>query len=460
MKWFGRSFAPRLSATLALATATASGPTACCQDLPLAPGCLLRFASVEEGVKAVTVRDDFIRDMSPFDRQVLVRTDRPVSEAELLSFFAQHVLPWAPADIERLKPLVADVSKKLATWKLALPGVVLLVKTDGQECAGAAYCRGAVVGAAQSLVGVGQFIAQRDLGLRWLGEMVLNPAASGASVLEGPARILRAYGLMRHPNALGAILPLSLLAAVSLWARSAGRWRLVWLALIVLDTAGLVVSFSRAGWLGALAGLLVLIDASRRPGRLLPRGLMVAWTPIALVLLLVVAGAVSWQPALFLGRLLGALGTGLEHGGLAERIFGLQNAWTVIQRWPLWGVGTRQYVLVVANLLDVTPRESLLVESTPLLLWAELGLAAPMAWLGLGLALVWLGGRRSARQLANPDLALATAWVAAVEVVCLFQAFYWPSHELWQGSLWLGIVLGLWARSFVQPAGAAALGPG
>jgi len=145
MKWFGRSFAPRLSATLALATATASGPTACCQDLPLAPGCLLRFASVEEGVKAVTVRDDFIRDMSPFDRQVLVRTDRPVSEAELLSFFAQHVLPWAPADIERLKPLVADVSKKLATWKLALPGVVLLVKTDGQECAGAAYCRGAVI---------------------------------------------------------------------------------------------------------------------------------------------------------------------------------------------------------------------------------------------------------------------------------------------------------------------------
>ena len=72
---------------------------------------------------------------------------------------------------------------------------------------------------------------------------------------------------------------------------------------------------------------------------------------------------------------------------------------------------------------------------------------------------MWLGGRRPARQPANPDLALATAWMAAVQVVCLFQAFYWPSHELWQGGIWLGIVLGLWARSSIQPAGAVAPGP-
>ncbi|HEY2894333.1 MAG TPA: hypothetical protein VGJ16_08975, partial [Pirellulales bacterium] len=145
MRLFVASLTPRLSAALALVTATATGPIACGQDLPLAPGCVLRFASVEEGAKAITVRDDFIRDMSPFDRQVLVRTDREVSEPELLNFFAQHVLPWTPGDIERLTPVVADISKKLATWKLALPPVVLLVKTDGQECAGAAYCRGAVI---------------------------------------------------------------------------------------------------------------------------------------------------------------------------------------------------------------------------------------------------------------------------------------------------------------------------
>jgi hypothetical protein len=145
MNLLGGSLTPRLSAMLALVTTTASGLAACGQDLPLAPGCVLRFASVEEGAKAITVRDDFIRDMSPFDRQVLMRTDRQVSEADFLSFFAQHVLPWAPGDVERLAPVVAGLSKKLANWKLALPPVVLLVKTDGQECAGAAYCRGAVI---------------------------------------------------------------------------------------------------------------------------------------------------------------------------------------------------------------------------------------------------------------------------------------------------------------------------
>ena len=175
---------------------------------------------------------------------------------------------------------------------------------------------------------------------------------------------------------------------------------------------------------------------------------------------LVVAGAISLQPALFWGRLVGALGagSGLEHGALAERLFGLQNAWALIQRWSLWGVGTRQYVLAVVDRLQVTPRESLLVENTPLVLWAELGLAAPLAWLGMGLALVWVGGRRLARQAPNPDLALATAWVAAVQVVCLFQAFYWPSQELWQGGIWLGIVLGLWARAAARSSGVPAPG--
>src|SRR6185369_9315758 len=121
--------------------------------------------------------------------------------------------------------------------------------------------------------------------------------------------------------------------------------------------------------------------------------------------------------------------------------------------WPLWGVGTRQYALVAARLIQVAPRESLLVESTPLAFWAELGLAAPLAWLGMGLALVWLGCRGAAARAANPDLALATAWIVAIQVVGLFQAFFWPTHELWQGSLWLGLAFGLWARAWPGYAG-------
>lgn len=129
---------------LALAAACGWSATAAA-DIPLGADTVARFADVADGVRALTVRDDFIQNLSPFDRQVLVRTDRDVSEAEFLEFVSRHVLPWTAAEIDQLTPLLADLAKKLAPWKLALPGVVLLVKTDGQECAHAAYCRGAAI---------------------------------------------------------------------------------------------------------------------------------------------------------------------------------------------------------------------------------------------------------------------------------------------------------------------------
>ena len=114
-------------------------------DIPLTQDTVVRFAEVNEGIQALTVRDDFIGALSPFDRQVRLKTDRDVSTDELLAFIPPHVLPWTSGDVERLTPLVESLAKKLAAWKLHLPSVVLLVKTDGQEDANAAYCRGAAI---------------------------------------------------------------------------------------------------------------------------------------------------------------------------------------------------------------------------------------------------------------------------------------------------------------------------
>ena len=115
----------------------------------------VRFAEPREGVEALTRRDEYLRQMSPFDRQVRLKTDRNVSEPELLAFLSQHVLAWNAEEIEKLRPLLEELGRKLTAWKLPLPPVVLLVKTDGQEEGGAAYCRGAAIVLPQRMITIG-----------------------------------------------------------------------------------------------------------------------------------------------------------------------------------------------------------------------------------------------------------------------------------------------------------------
>jgi hypothetical protein len=121
-------------------------------ELTLGEGSVIRFADVRQGVEALTTRDDYIRQLSPFDRQVRLQANRDVSEQEFLAFISRHVLPWQDQDIRKLTPLIEALSKKLVPWKLKLPSVVLLVKTSGREEAGAAYCRGAAVALPQNMV--------------------------------------------------------------------------------------------------------------------------------------------------------------------------------------------------------------------------------------------------------------------------------------------------------------------
>jgi hypothetical protein len=114
-------------------------------ELPIAEGTIVRFADVPEGVAALSVRDDYIQQLSPFDLQVRTRTPRPVSEQEFVAFLGKHVIPWTDHDVEILRPLVADIARKLLPWKLPLPSVILLVKTTGGEEGAAAYCRGPAI---------------------------------------------------------------------------------------------------------------------------------------------------------------------------------------------------------------------------------------------------------------------------------------------------------------------------
>src|SRR5690606_34838342 len=111
---------------------------------------------------------------------------------------------------------------------------------------------------------LGQFFQQTDLGLEWLGELPLNPAFSGVTVLGARGtRWLRAYGLTTHPNQLGALLTALLLFLLPAWLTliqtgDSRRRLLLYTTGIALGLAGLYVSFSRSAWLAFGGGLLVM----------------------------------------------------------------------------------------------------------------------------------------------------------------------------------------------------------
>lgn len=144
----------------------------------------------------------------------------------------------------------------------------------------------------QSLIGIGQFIAQSDLGLSFLGESALGPNINGVSKIEiksnsspannfltsgqrrETAKILRAYGTFPHPNILAAFLLIGLFSVLELffknpecemqnlkrfWSfefKTSNLFRIfTFVFCIFVLILGLLFTFSRAAWL--IAALLL-----------------------------------------------------------------------------------------------------------------------------------------------------------------------------------------------------------
>ena len=103
------------------------------------------FATRQEGRDILTARDEFVEQMSPFDRSCRMRTDRDVTIKEYLDFVSNNVLAWEKEDEERIQPIIAGMESKLKRFAPFLPDRVYLVKTTGNEEGGAAYTRGGAI---------------------------------------------------------------------------------------------------------------------------------------------------------------------------------------------------------------------------------------------------------------------------------------------------------------------------
>ncbi len=101
-----------------------------------------KFASASEGRALLSVRDEFIEQMNPFDRAVRLRADREISESEYLAFVAQSVLEWESKEKGAIECALQQISPALSRLFPPLRDPIYLVKTTGKEDFGLAYTRG------------------------------------------------------------------------------------------------------------------------------------------------------------------------------------------------------------------------------------------------------------------------------------------------------------------------------
>ncbi len=115
----------------------------------------------------------------------------------------------------------------------------------------------------QGLIAIGQYIFQSSLGLKILGESVLNPMMSGvATVVGGGESILRAYGTFTHPNVLALWLIIgtwSFWYLVSKKSVETQSKRIFWYLIYAVIVIGLILTFSRVLLILWLLSGLVLI---------------------------------------------------------------------------------------------------------------------------------------------------------------------------------------------------------
>jgi O-antigen ligase len=301
-----------------------------------------------------------------------------------------------------------------------------------------------VMVASQAVIAIVQALTQHAVGLTMLQELPLARGAAGVSIVataEGD-RWIRAYGLASHPNILGGVLAFGLLVIASAQAaQGLGRATLlVRLAVFGLGVAALFLTFSRAAWIAFGLGVVVAIAmlAIRRD-----RPAVRSWVLAAAIAAVIGIGlTVLFAPYLAArANVAGPVPT--EQRSIDERLALSDLGLRIFADHPLLGTGLG----TMPKAMKATePNFEYAFQPAHVVL---IDAAAETGILGVAFAFAlivapWLALVR-ARRLWTPWLAGASATLAAVTVVGLFDFYTWTASA---GRTWAWIVLGLWVVAY------------
>jgi len=300
-------------------------------------------------------------------------------------------------------------------------------------------------GVIQSGIGIGQFLYQKSIDSSILGMNSHTAYEAGSSVLKiDSGRFLRAYGTFSHPNILGGFLGVILLLGMAyyvLYVRYERSWKILadivfLLVGSVIILLGLILSFSRSAWLGAVIGILAL-------------GVMVFFRKEW-------GGQVKFLKILFAFGLASVIFGSLLHeqisprfdtatiereGSVTERVQSLRDASTIIGEGNiLLGTGISNFT---AEMIRLQPGRSVWTiqpaHNVFVLIFAELGMV------GFVLFVIFLGSilfRMKSSFQKKESIIFCVALFVLVPSL-FFDHFLWSSHF---GLFFFFLLLGLVSR--------------
>lgn len=263
------------------------------------------------------------------------------------------------------------------------------------------FCFLAIFGTIQSLIGFWQFIAHKSIGWWFFGESTLSPLNRDvARIFIGGGRLLRAYGTFPHPNILAAFLVLSLLSFCYFIRRNFHSGRIIYYYFLIppffINWLGLLLTFSRAGWLVALTVITFFILLNYRDPNL-----------IIVVVLIATFLVISFYP-LIVER----ARVNVDNFSIQNRLSDYHYAWQKIKEKPLFGHGLT---------LAVGKRP---VHNLYLTIWNEMGLIGLLIFLSFALWNLLAGGiRQSAKN--SEEIKILKIMLLALLALGLFDHFLW-----------------------------------
>ena len=362
----------------------------------------------------------------------------------MLGFFVLCALSIATHSYDTLLLPAWFFIKLLGT---ALLFFALVIESKGQEkqtLLKALQYTLLIAASLQAGIALIQFFTQHSLGLKFLGEGVINASkqiGSGFSVSEGnrwlldtlfhvkraTSFVVRSQGTLDHPNHLGIFLVAGLTALTSLYLKAEKKERIVLASLFFLLFFALITTFSRASlftWIIVLTLITLLLRKQTLP-------ILKITLPLFLI-----CGALFYPQIQKRGGIINS--NSINQFADQERITYHNDAFAMIKAHPLNGVGLHNYVTRLGE-FSTDPhsdRRPLIVHNIFLLIFSELGLPALLLFLSVWFLLL----HRAWKQRSS---ATSVIWGAH-----LFSLLFYGCCDVFflsdqQGQLTLFLVFGL-----------------